>query len=275
MTAVTKDTDTYTLRGHHELSLQAKEWRTVANSAAYLIPHLNPDLKLLDVGCGAGTIALDFAATYLPRGHVTGLEYSPQVVEWARANAAEHNVANVDFLAGDAHALPFPDHTFDITHAHQCLQHIPDPVLALREMHRVTKPGGIVAVRDSIASAFTWYPETPGLAEWAQLYRQVASANGGAPDAGSRLKAWAREAGFSPERISCTAGTWLFSTPEERAWWSDLWVERIDKSDFAKGAAKQGATPKDLSRLSQAWKEWASDEDGWFALLHGELIYRV
>ena len=75
---------------------------------------------------------------------------------------------------GDVHALDFPDHTFDVVHAHQVLQHVADPVTALREMRRVTKPGGVIAVRDSDYAAFTWFPELPALDEWLALYQKVA-----------------------------------------------------------------------------------------------------
>lgn len=261
--------------GYHESSLRLHEWRTVANSVAYIIPHLKPNLKVLDVGCGPGTITLDIASTYVPNGHVTGLEYSEEVVERARKHASTRGVTNVEFLAGDAHALPFPDDTFDITHAHQVLQHIADPVLALKEMRRVTKPGGVVASRESDRTTFVWFPESEEMTEWASLYDRVARGNGGEPNAGRRLKFWARQAGYDVSKITCSAGTWLYSTPEERAWWGGTWAERIVKSDFAKGAAKHGATVEDLNRLSQGWKTWAADEDGWFALMHGEMVCMV
>ncbi|EKM59007.1 uncharacterized protein PHACADRAFT_205188 [Phanerochaete carnosa HHB-10118-sp] len=256
--------------GSHESALRAHKWRTVDNSAAYLIPHLKPGLKVLDVGCGPGTITADFT-NYVPGGHVTGIEYNAEILEQARAHAAEREATNVVFLQGDAHALPFPDATFDIVHAHQVLQHIGDPVLALREMRRVAKPGGIVASRESDRATFTWFPDS-GLREWAELYDRVARGNGGEPDAGRRIKAWAREAGFDPARTTCSAATWCFSTPEERAWWGGLWADRIVKSDFAKGAAREGASAEDLERLSQAWRSWSQAEDGWFAMLHGEMI---
>ena len=85
------------------------------------------------------------------------------------------------------HALDFPDDTFDVVHAHQVLQHVGDPVAALREMRRVTRPGGVVAVRDSDYAAFTWFPQLPELDEWLDLYQRVARGNGGEPDAGRRL----------------------------------------------------------------------------------------
>ena len=62
--------DRYT-HGHHESVLRSYTWRTVANSAAYLVPHLDPGLSLLDVGCGPGTITVDLARRLAP-GRVTG-----------------------------------------------------------------------------------------------------------------------------------------------------------------------------------------------------------
>ena len=116
---------------------------------------------------------------------------------------------NVDFAVGDVHALDFPDDTFDVVHAHQVLQHVADPVQALREMRRVCRPGGYVAARDSDYAAFTWFPQLPELDEWLALYQRVARANGGEPDAGRRLLAWARAAGFTD--VTATASTWCFA----------------------------------------------------------------
>ena len=69
---------TYT-HGHHESVLRSHRWRTVENSAAYLIPHLRPGLSLLDVGCGPGTITADFAGRLAP-GRVCGIDPSADVV---------------------------------------------------------------------------------------------------------------------------------------------------------------------------------------------------
>ncbi|GAA3088950.1 class I SAM-dependent methyltransferase [Streptosporangium carneum] len=259
--------------GHHESVLRSHRWRTVENSAAYLLPHLRPGMSLLDVGCGPGTITAELAARIAP-GVATAVEVTAEALTLARTEAQRRGQSNVEFFVADVHAMEFPDDTFDVVHAHQVLQHVGDPVRALREMRRVCRPGGIVAVRDSDYSAFTWFPGLPELDEWMDLYQRVARANGGEPDAGRRLLSWAHEAGFTD--VTPTASAWCFATPEDRAWWGGMWAERILRSDMAGQAVASGAaTEDDLRRLSDGWRTWAADRDGWLSILHGELLCRA
>ncbi|MET9435125.1 methyltransferase domain-containing protein [Streptomyces sp. NPDC006551] len=267
-----QETAVYT-HGHHESVLRSHSWRTAANSAAYLVPELRPGLDVLDVGCGPGTITADLAALVAP-GRVTAVDAAEDVLDRARAVAAERGVRNVEFAVADVHALDFPDDSFDVVHAHQVLQHVGDPVRALREMRRVCRPGGLVAARDSDYGSFAWYPEPPALAEWLELYHRVARANGGEPDAGRRLFAWARQAGFTD--VTTTAGTWCFATPEERAWWSGLWADRTTESVYARLAVDGGHTTVErLVAIAEAWREWGRREDAWFMVPHGEILCRV
>jgi SAM-dependent methyltransferase len=189
-----------------------------------------------------------------------------------RARAAAHNAAvdNVEFAVGDVYALDVPDASFDVVHAHQVLQHLTDPVAALREMRRVCVPGGIVAARDSDYATFTWWPDDPRLGRWLALYHDVARANGAEPDAGRRLLAWARAAGF--DAVEATASSWCFATPSDRAWWGGLWADRVVASAFADQAVEHGlATRAELDELSAAWRAWSASSDGWFAIVHGEV----
>jgi SAM-dependent methyltransferase len=257
--------------GHHESVLRSHRWRTAENSAAFLLPELAPDARVLDVGCGPGTITADFADR-VPGGHVTGIDASAEIIEQARELAGGRD--NLGFSVGDVYALDYPDGTFDVVYAHQVLQHLGDPVRALREMSRVTRPGGLVAVRDTDVGGMTWYPELPGLDEWRAFYIRVARSNGGEPHGGRRLYAWARKAGFAD--ITCTSSNWTFATEAERAWWGGLWADRTVKSAFAELALTGGhATPEYLRQVADAWRAWAADEDGWFLVPHAEIRCRV
>jgi SAM-dependent methyltransferase len=126
--------------------LRSHRWRTVETSAAYLIPHLKPGLELLDVGCGPGTITADFAKR-LGSGHVRGIDISADGID-----AARRDHPGVDFATGDLYTMEFEDSSWDIVHAHRVLQHLSDPVAALKEMLRVVR---------------------------LELYHEIARANGG------------------------------------------------------------------------------------------------
>jgi len=261
---------TYT-HGHHESVLRSHSNRTISNSAAYLRPHLTADARLLDVGAGPGTITVDLAQ-HVDR--VTATEIGTDELALSQALVADRGVQNIDFSVEDVHALTFADDTFDIVHAHQVLQHVADPVQALREMRRVAKAGGIVAARDADYAGFQWFPLLPELDEWLGLYRAAARANGGEPDAGRRLLAWARAAGF--EDVTATASTWCYATEEDRAWWGGMWADRILESALARQLVDSAmATPDDLRGISDAWRRWADDGDGWYLVPHGEIIARA
>ncbi|GAB3566468.1 class I SAM-dependent methyltransferase [Spelaeicoccus albus] len=247
--------------------------RTVENSAGYLAAEFNSGAHVLDVGSGPGTITADIARMVDP-GSVVAVEMTSEAAALTRAELDRQRLTNARAVVGDALALDFGDGTFDVVHAHQVLQHVPDPVLALHEMMRVCRPGGVVGVRDSDYASFAWYPRVPELDEWLSLYRAAARANGGEPDAGRRLLAWAHAAGAAT--VEATSSTWCYATPEAREWWGGMWADRIVESDLAEQLVReQRATRADLDRISEGWRQWARDPDGWFSLLHGELLIRV
>ena len=167
-----------------------------------------------------------------------------------------------------------PDDSFDVVHAHQVLQHLGDPVAALVEMRRVTRPGGLVAVRDVDIASTAWYPLVPALDRWLALFERASRLNGGEPDAGRRLLAWAHAAGFG--EVTASASVWCYATPEDRAWWGSLWADRVTSSALADQALAGGLADRDeLNELAAAWHEWAASPDGWFAVTSGEIIARV
>jgi SAM-dependent methyltransferase len=261
--------ETYT-HGHSDAVLRSHRWRTVENSAAYLAPLLEPGMSLLDVGCGPGTITADFAERLAP-GQVVGIDSATAVVN---AAAQAHRAANLTFRTADVYRLGESGDRFDVVHAHQVLQHLGDPVGALAEMRRACRPSGIVAARDADYSAMTWWPDFPGLTRWLDIYQTVARANGGEPDAGRRLLAWAHAAGFTD--VTASASAWCFATPEDRSYWAGTWATRTTSSAVAERAVELGmATAEELEQCAQAWRDWAASADGWFAVLHFEVIARA
>ena len=258
--------------GHVESVLRSHRWRTARNSAAYLLPELAPGLALLDVGAGPGSITADLAELVAP-GRVVGVDASAEVIAMAQADHAGI-AAPVEWLVADAYSLPFADGTFDVVHAHQVLQHLADPVAALVEMRRVARPEGIIAVRESDYDAMVWYPEDPGLDLWREVYAGVTRINGGEPNAGRHLLAWAHAAGFTT--VDASVSAWCFASDEDRSWWSDLWAERITQSPLATQAIADAVATEDALRsIAAAWRRWGQDPDGWFSVPSAEIICRA
>ena len=143
-------------------------------------------MRVLDVGCGPGSITVGLAEAVAP-GRVVGLDVQPSVLGEARAHAAARRTANVAFQAGSATALPFPDGAFDAVFAHTLLEHVREPLAVLREVRRVLRPGGVLGVRDVDWGSGVLWPPDPLVALAAELYARAWERSGGHPAYGRRL----------------------------------------------------------------------------------------
>ncbi len=258
--------------GHADAVLRSHRWRTAENSAAYLLPHLTSGLRLLDVGCGPGTLTVDLARRVGP-GKVVGVDLEPTVVAEAASFAAAAGVS-VEFVSGDFTGVIAPLGGFDVVHAHQVVQHVADPVGVLRGMGSLVKPGGLVAARDADYPAMTWWPSEPKLDRWMELYLQLTVINRANADAGRQLLHWARKAGLVD--IAYSTSTWTFSSKSDLAWWSDLWADRVTKSRLAEDLVAHGlAAREELDDISAAWRDWASRDGAVFVVVHGEILART
>jgi len=228
---------------------------------------------------------------------VTGVERSRRALHSAVTSASSRGIG-AQFLAGDAYQLPFPDGHFDVVVAHQVLQHLADPVLALRECLRVTAPGGVVAVRDADYSAMSYFPAPLGLREWTHRYRAIAHANGAEPDAGRHLIEWALAAGCGVDRLAYSTSTWVYSNvpgTKEPSEFAESWCRRVDEERFrsqlggvlgicgpstvevagsAEARSAAEATDAAVDRIVDGWRQWAEDPSAVFVMPHGELVIR-
>ena len=264
--------DRYT-HGHHPSVVDQHRRRTAEEAAAFLLPHLEPSMSILDVGCGPGSITIGLARR-VPNGRVTGIDVAEDVLEQARDLAADSAVDNVEFEQRDVYALDYRDDSFDVVYAHQVLQHLTEPDRALREMRRVLKPGGLLAVRDVDYGTMVHAPDSAEVARWLELYHDVASRNDAQADAGRYLYGWLLHAGF--EEIEMSASTWVFHKPAQVLNWGDSWAERITRSAFATQAVEYGlATTDELEAIAEGWRRWARQPDAFFSFLHVEGLGRV
>ena len=112
--------------------------------------------EVADVGTGTGFVAAGIA----PRvGRVIGIDNAPAMLEVARENLRSLGASNVDLLIGEVRRLPLEDGSVDAAFANMVLHHAEDPASMLREMARVVRPGGTVAITDEVAHPYAWMRE--------------------------------------------------------------------------------------------------------------------
>lgn len=235
--------------------------RTAAHFAAFLLPHLQPGMRLLDCGCG-------LAAAVAP-GEVIGIDLDAGNINIARQLAAEQHIANVRFKVANLYDLPFADSSFDVVFSHAVLLHIQDPIGALREMRRVLKTGGLVATRsDDLDGALTAPPDPLLLQTWT-LMGELLQRNGGNNRGAKESRRWLREAGFT--RIEQSASYECYGTPEATAWCSAAYVPIL--RNLQPRFAELGLADKEMiARICAAWQHWGDHPDAFFARAWCEAI---
>src|SRR5262245_34498274 len=124
--------ETYT-HGHAPATVRQHGQRTADEAAAFLLPALAAGMRVLDGGCGPGSITRGLAERVAP-GEVVGVDLSRETLESARRDAAARRLTNLRYEEASVYALPFPDGSFDVAYAHQVLQHLRERDAALREM---------------------------------------------------------------------------------------------------------------------------------------------
>ena len=182
--------------GHSESVTAFMARRTAESHAAFMLPRLRPDWRVLDVGCGPGTITADLAAR-VPQGSVLGLDMNAGQVERARQLARDRGLRNLDFQVRPIGAMNLPRAAFDLAFAHALFEHLPAPGEALAELHAALRPGGLIALRSPDWGGLVVHPQTPELPRALAAYEALQRGNGGDLRAGRRLGGWLADAGFT------------------------------------------------------------------------------
>ena len=170
--------------------------RTLERDAPDLVPHLRPGMRVVDLGCGAGSLTLGIAAAVAP-GEVLGYDLQKPIIDRARALAQQAGLDNAHFEVGDIDALELPAASFDVAHFSGTLAYLRDPLAALRLAYRALKPGGLIAVREPQKDG-DWFggPCAEAPTQFFQVAMHNWRADGGDPCFGRRLAALLNEAGF-------------------------------------------------------------------------------
>ena len=130
-------------------------------------------MRVLDVGCGPGSITVGLAGVVAP-APLVGIDVAAQVGR-ARDLAGEHGVMNALFGVANLYCLPFPNASFDAVFAHTVVMGLLEPVRALTELRRVLRPGGIIGLRDADVGTEVIFPTSPLLEQRRALLLRVRS----------------------------------------------------------------------------------------------------
>jgi ubiquinone/menaquinone biosynthesis C-methylase UbiE len=266
--------------------------RTVDTDAAFLLAHIKPTDRILDVGCGPGTITVGFAR-YATQGNITGVDVSDAVLDVAKARSdglaggagddSPTPSGAVSFVKADVLAgLPFGDNEFDIVFASQLFPHLHGAasLRALQEMRRVLKPNGILATRD--AAEIHWYPTRLQLDNLMtrRMLRGLASEEW----PGGGMPALVRAAGFyvdadgtGPEvagrKSKIGVGTTVHFGADARARFGNGLLGRLQDGDqYREAWAEAGISDSEIEDTKAALTEWMATEDAWYLGLHTEIL---
>jgi len=241
--------------------------RTAERAAHFILPYLRAGLRLLDCGCGPGSITLGLARAVAP-GEVIGIDVAPRQIAVARAQAAAQGVGNVHFEEADVYALPFPDATFDAVFAHAVLAHLSDPLRALREFRRVLTPQGVVGISDIDWGTVLWEPATPLLADARALLLRV-RASTGSPFYARHQRRLLSDAGFARSAVSTapTYQTWA-GTPNETRGWATTVARWFGEPGLVETAVGRGwADQATLDAMIGELHAWGEQPDAFFGVL--------
>jgi SAM-dependent methyltransferase len=226
--------------------------RSADRQAAFFVPHLRPGMRLLDCGCGPGTITLGLAERIAP-GEAVGIDVDESALAKARATAEQNGVDNVRFELQNVYELPYTHDSFDAVFSHALFEHLEDPVAALREVLRVLVPGGFAGVRAPDFDGLLLYTPDPAVEDMRRS---------------KQLRRFLREAGFV--RNDLTVSYEVDATPEERR----TQANRLAGKDSVTHLWREQNVFDEETRnkLVSGWSRWAEDPDAFMAVPWVEVV---
>jgi SAM-dependent methyltransferase len=236
--------------------------RSAAVYADFLLPHLADGSRVLDIGCGPGSITIGLGPLV---GHVIGVDPEDDFDD-ARRYAADHGIDNVEFRIGDVYALDFPDDEFDACLYHSTLEGRDRPIDALVEIRRVLRPGGVFGVACVEYGGLILAGPRVDLLRWFYAVRERLWQLEGLADPyrGRELRGLLGRAGF--DAVEATTTYHCYGTPEKvRSFGTDRAADCGDTWYRQDAVAHGLATETDLDDMRRAWLDWSTSPDAYAA----------
>jgi len=241
----------------------ALETRSAADYADFLLPHLERGFRLLDVGCGQGTITLGLAGAV---AQIDAVDPDEEAFGDARRYAAEHELTNVAFRVGSVYGLDFPDDRFDACLCHSMLETLDRPLDGLTEIKRVLKPGGVVGVACvEYGGLILAGPGHDLLRRFYETRERLWLLDDVAdPYRGRQLRGLLERVGF--EHVAATTECFSYGTAEAVRSFGLARAEDCGDGWYSDSAREHGlATSDDLDAMRRAWIEWSESPDAYLA----------
>ena len=220
-----------------------------------------PGTQILEVGCGVGA-QTELLLERFENLAITSLDRAETQLACARSFFSVHpNRGRTDFILADALALPFPDQTFDGAFVCWVLEHLPDPVRALQEIHRCLKPGARIHLNEVFNQPHFIYPGNGAVAEYYEAFNRLQQELGGDPHVGIRLGNLLSQAGFKSIETEVNPELWDSRDVPGRSKMVDYWLELL-KSAAPTLLERGRITQSGFERAMAAVQEVGARPDG-------------
>jgi SAM-dependent methyltransferase len=246
--------------------------RSAAEYADFVLPSIDGDDRVLDVGCGAGSITIGLAQV---ARHVTGIDVDDAEFADARTYAAEHGVSNVEFREGSIYALEVPDSSVDVCTLFSMMETLDDPLAGLAEVRRVLKSGGLLGASSIEYGGLVLHgPGEPLLRRFYELRLKLWEAQGDVhPYRGRELRGLLSAAGF--EQVEAATTYFNYGTIERVRTFGLARAADCRDEWFVIGVTEQGfADQAEIDALEQAWTTWSESADSFAAFAWGRATAR-
>lgn len=239
------------------LQTQAEEFSSSTEESMMKL-GIKPDMKVVDVGCGTGSVSFMISPMVGELGRVVGVDSNQYAINYCNEIARSQGILNAKFIISDATSLDFESHTFDISYSRFLFQHVKDASQALSEMVRVTKPAGVVMVED--CDLFTWllYPKNESVSKLWHWYESIQLERGTDPEIGRKLYAMFLDEGLEPSVDVYSKSVYL----NRDVFWKSITavLERINNEELKRlinGIQEFAMTPNSIFVFPLVFRVWA------------------
>jgi ubiquinone/menaquinone biosynthesis C-methylase UbiE len=237
--------------------------RNASEYADFVLPHLTPASRVLDVGCGERTISVGLAKV---AAHVVGVDLNECAFADAQRYAKQHRIDNVEFRTGNVYSLGLPDNSFDAGLCHSILEAVDRPLDVLHGIKRTLKPGGVLgAASVDYGGLILAGPSEPLLRRFYTVRERIWQLDAASdPHRGRSLRGLFTSAGF--ERVVATAKYFSYGSDDSVRAFGTARAEDCRDDWYVTSAQAHGlATADDLSAMEAAWLEWSQAPDAYAA----------